>query len=184
MRQTWLRIVVTALLAVSAGGCAAGNGSPGSGPAAATRVGVVDLQKILLETDAGKKAREALTKYTKDRQSVMEFEAKDLKRMEDDLIKQASVLTPAARKDREDHLRRRIMEFQQKEQDMNREIQEKQKEILDTFRDKVEKAVGRVAQQLGLQLVMERGKGGPTVYNEAGLDISARVIEEFNKGVQ
>jgi hypothetical protein len=29
--------------------------------------------------------------------------------------------------------------------------------------------------------VMEKGKGGPTVYSDAALDISNKVIDEFNK---
>jgi hypothetical protein len=33
-------------------------------------------------------------------------------------------------------------------------------------------------------VVMEKGRGGPTVYADASLDISAKVIEEFNKATQ
>jgi hypothetical protein len=29
--------------------------------------------------------------------------------------------------------------------------------------------------------VVEKGKGGPTVYHDTALDISTKVIEEFNK---
>jgi outer membrane protein len=104
-----------------------------------------------------------------------------LKRMEEDLIKQASVLSATAKKDREDHLRRRVMEFQQRANDLNREVQEKQKEVLEDFRDKAERMVGKIAQQMGLTMVMEKGRGAPTVYSDSSLDISAKVIEEFNK---
>ncbi|HZS11462.1 MAG TPA: OmpH family outer membrane protein [Nitrospirales bacterium] len=168
---------------LTAAGCAGATGGGGGGTAG-TRVAVVDLQKVLLETESGKKARESLNSFMKNRQAIMELEEKDLKRMEDDMIKQASVLTPSARKEREDQLRRRLMEFQQKGQEMNREIQDKQKEVLDGFRDRAEKVVAKVAQQQGVQVVVERGRGGPTVYNEAALDLTARVIEEFNKGGQ
>ena len=102
--------------------------------------------------------------------------------MEDDLIKQASVLSANAKKDREDVLRRRVVEFQQRATDMNREVQEKQKEVLESFREQAERVVAKVAQQLGLTIVMEKGRGGATVYSDDALDISARVIEEFNKG--
>ena len=178
MRFALYMVGAIALLTVA--GCA----GAAAGGATGTRVAVVDLQKLLLETEAGKKARESLNSFMKNRQAVMELEEKELKRMEDDMIKQASVLTPTARKEREDQLRRRVMEFQQKGQEMNREIQEKQKEVLDGFRDRAEKVVAKVAQQQGVQVVVERGRGGPTVYNEAALDLTTRVIEEFNKGGQ
>ncbi len=153
-------------------------------PSTGLRMGVVDLQKVLVETEAGKKARESLSTFMKNRQAVVELEEKELKRMEEDLVKQASVLSAAAKKDREDQLRRRVMEFQQRANDLNREVQEKQKEVLEDFRERAERVVGRVAQQLGLAVVMEKGRGGPTVYADTSLDISAKVIEEFNKATQ
>jgi outer membrane protein len=145
------------------------------------QVGVVDLQRVLLDTDSGKRARDVLSNFMKNRQAVIELEEKELKRMEDDLVKQASVLSAGGRKDREDLLRRRIAEFQQRANEMNREVQDKQKEVLEGFREKAERIVAKVAQQLGLLVVMEKGKGGPTVYSDAALDISNRVIDEFNK---
>ena len=158
------------------GGCATASSTPAS-----ARLGVVDSQKVLNETDAGKKAMGSLNSFMKNRQSLIELEEKELKRMEDDLIKQASVLSANAKKDREEQLRRRAMEFQQKVGELNREVQEKQKEVLEAFREKVEKVVAKVAQQMGLLVVIEKGRGGSTVYNDSSLDLSARVIEEFGK---
>ena len=66
------------------------------------QVGVVDLQRVLLDTDSGKRARDVLSNFMKNRQAVIELEEKELKRMEDDLVKQASVLSAGGRKDRED----------------------------------------------------------------------------------
>lgn len=147
------------------------------------RIGVIDPQRILEETDAGKRAKESLTNFMKNRQSLIELEEKELKRMEEDLVKQASILSAAARREREEQFRRRAIEFQQKANELNREIQEKQKEVLESFREKVERVVAKVAQQMGLMVVMEKGRGGPTVYNDSSLDISPQVIEEFNRTV-
>jgi len=165
---------MTAFLLV--GGCAGGPSAPAS-----VRLGVVDSQKVLNETDAGKKALASLNSFMKNRQSLVELEEKELKRMEDDLIKQASVLSANAKKEREDQLRRRAMEFQQKVNEMNREVQEKQKEVLEAFREKMEKVVARVAQQMGLLVVIDKGRAGSTVYSDSSLDLSAKVIEEFGK---
>lgn len=145
------------------------------------QIGVVDLQRVLLDTEAGRRARDVLSNFMKNRQAVIELEEKELKRMEEDLIKQASVLSAGGRKDREELLRRRVAEFQQRANEMNREVQDKQKEVLEGFREKAERVVSKVAQQLGLVVVVEKGKGGPTVYHDAALDISTKVIEEFNK---
>ena len=171
---SWVAAMAVLLLV---GGCAATSSAPGS-----VRLGVVDSQKVLNETEAGKKVMGSLNTFMKNRQSLIELEEKELKRMEDDLVKQTSVLSANAKKEREDQLRRRAMEFQQKVNELNREVQDKQKELDEGFRDKVEKVVAKVAQQFGLLVVIEKGRSGLTVYNDSSLDISARVIEEFNKG--
>ena len=161
------------LLVVSA--CAAG------GAKVEGKVGVVDSARILNETNTGKKAKEFLSGFSKNRQAVIEMDEKELRRMEEDFGRQASVLSPTAKREREEQFRRRVAEYQQKAGEMNREVQEKQKDVLEGFREKVELIVGKVSKRLGLQVVMEKGKGGPTLYSEAGLDISSQVIDEFNR---
>ena len=64
---------------------------------------------------------------------------------------------------------------------LNREVQDKQKDVMDGFRDKLEAVVGKVAKRLGLQIVVDSSKGGATLYREDRLDISNQVIEEFNR---
>lgn len=165
--------LLLALLAVA--GCAAG------GAKIEGKVGVVDPARVLSETIAGKKAKDSLSAFSKNRQALIEIEEKELRRMEEDFGRQASVLSPTAKREREEQFRRRMAEYQQKAGEMNREVQEKQKDVLEAFREKVELVVGKVSKRLGLQVVMDKGKGGPTLYSEDGLDITSQVIEEFNR---
>ena len=162
-----------ALLVVS--GCAAG------GAKVEGKIGVVDPSRVLSETNAGKKAKESLGAFSKNRQVLIEIDEKELRRMEEDFGRQASVLSPTAKKEREDQFRRRVAEYQQKAGELNREVQEKQKDVLEGFREKVGFVVGKISKRLGLQVVMDKGKGGPTLYSDEGLDITGQVIEEFNR---
>jgi outer membrane protein len=165
--------LLIALLAVS--GCAA------AGAKVEGKVGVVDPARVLSETNTGKKAKDSLSVFSKNRQALIEMDEKELRRMEEDFGRQASVLSPTAKREREEQFRRRVAEYQQKAGDMNREVQEKQKDVLEGFREKVGLVVGKVAKRLGLQVVIEKGKGGPTLYSEEGLDITGQVIDEFNR---
>ncbi|SLM46193.1 putative Outer membrane chaperone Skp [Nitrospira japonica] len=145
------------------------------------RIGLVDPTRLLNDSNAGKKAKDTLTTFSKSRQALIEMDEKELRRMEEDFVKQASVLSPAAKGEREQVFRRRMAEYQQKAGELNREVQEKQKDVLDGFRDKVEIVVGKVAKRHGLQVVIDKGKGGPAIYGEPELDITNEVIEEFNR---
>lgn len=162
-----------ALLAVS--GCATGQVKFEG------KIGVVDSARLLNETNIGKKAKDTLNVFSKNRQALIEMDEKELRRMEEDFGRQASVLSPTAKREREEQFRRRVAEYQQKAGDMNREVQEKQKDVLEGFREKVGIIVGKVSKRLGLQVVIDKGKGGPTLYNEEGLDVTGQVIDEFNR---
>lgn len=174
-----LRTFVSAVCLVM--GLAAVTGCAGSGTKVEGKVGVVDPARVLSETNAGKKAKESLSAFSKNRQALMEMEEKELRRMEEDFARQASVLSPTAKREREEQFRRRMAEYQQKAGELNREVQEKQKDVLEGFREKVELIVGKVSKRLGLQVVIDKGKGGPTLYSEEGLDITGQVIDEFNR---
>lgn len=174
-RFEWLRLPVIVGMAAVLGGCA------GAGVKVEGKIGVIDPPRILNETNAGKKAKDSLSAFSKNRQALMELDERELRRMEEDFVKQASVLSPTAKREREEQFRRRMQEYQQKVTELNREVQEKQKDVLEGFREKVEAVVAKVAKRLGLQIVVDKSKGGPTIFHEDGLDISGQVIEEFNR---
>lgn len=165
--------LLVALLAVS--GCAAGVAKVEG------KIGVVDAARVLNETNVGKKAKDSLTIFSKNRQALIEMDEKELRRMEEDFGRQASILSPTAKREREEQFRRRVTEYQQKANDMNREVQEKQKDVLEGFREKVGIMVGNVSKRFGLQVVIDKGKGGATLYSDEGLDITGQVIDEFNR---
>ncbi len=172
-RLGWLSGVLG--LVLFAGGCAS------SGAKLESKVGVINAQRLLNETSAGKRAKDILASFSKNRQALMESEERDLRRMEEDFARQASILSPTAKREREEQFRRRMQEYQQKAAELNREVQEKQKDGLEGFRDKVEAVVAKVAKGLGVQVVVDKSKGGATIYHEDGLDISNQVIEAFNR---
>ncbi len=109
------------------------------------------------------------------------MDEKELSRMEEDFGRHASILSPTAILELEVQFRRRVTEYQQKANDMNREVQEKQKDVLEGFREKVGLMVGNVSKRLGLQVVIDKGKGGPTLFSDEDLDITGQVIDEFNR---
>lgn len=172
-RLSWMFGVLGIVLLL--GGCS----SPGA--KIESKIGVINAQRLLSETNVGKRAKDILASFSKNRQALMESEERELRRMEEDFARQASILSPAAKREREEQFRRRMQEYQQKAGELNREVQEKQKDVLEGFRDKVEMVVAKVAKGLGVQVVVDKSKGGATIYHEDGLDITNQVIETFNR---
>jgi len=158
-----------------------GQGCAKSGVKINGNIGVIDAQRLLDDTNAGKKAKDSMVTYSKNRQALIELEAKELRRMQEDAERQRSILSPEAFRERGEQFQRRMQEYQQKAAELNREVQEKQKDVLDGFREKMETVASKVAKRLGLQVVLDKSKGGPTVYSEDAIDLTSEMIEEFNR---
>jgi len=99
-RAFWAAL--TAVL-LATGGC----GAAGTVPSG-SRIGVVEFQKVFNETTTGKKNLETLNAFIKNREALIELEEKELKRMQEDFAKQASVLSDSAKREREEQFRREV----------------------------------------------------------------------------
>ena len=172
---TILLLVVTgcATPASESGGISVSERPVGSGVA----IGVVDTQWLLKESKLGRQVNETLNQFMKDRQALLELEQQELRNLENELVRQGSVLSPSAKQQKEEQLRQRMLDYQQKAGNMSREFQVKQAELLDEFREQVDLVVKQIAQQRGLELVVEKGKNTSTRYYDASMDFSSNVLE-------
>jgi len=166
-----LGVVLAALLAVAA-------------PAwAETKIGVVEPQKVLDGTKAGKKIKDSLQDYVKARQKVIDMEEEDLKKMEEELVKQGAVLSPDAKKDKEEKFRQKMAEYQRKVQQLNQEVQAKKKETLDEFNKSLEQVLRGIADREKISLIVEKGDSGAgalVIYSHPSLDLTDRVIKDLD----
>ncbi len=144
-------------------------------------VGVVDPQRVLAETVKGQRLSDALNAFMKDRQTLVELEQKELRKVESELMAQSTVLSQEARDRKEEQFREKMAGYQQKVADLNREVQEKQRVLQHEFRLQVQKVVTEVADQRGLGLVLEYGANSGTLFYQAGLDISTDVIQALDR---
>jgi outer membrane protein len=67
-----------------------------------TRIAVVDLNKALNESDAGKDAVSMLEDMVKTKQVTINEKGEQIKKIEEELAKQSSILTPEAIKEKKD----------------------------------------------------------------------------------
>jgi outer membrane protein len=162
-------------------GFAWGCTSVGSQKTSDLQIGVVDPQRILQETVKGQRLSDTLNAFMKDRQTLVELEQKELRKLESELMAQSSVLSQQARERKEEQFREKMSGYQQKVADLNREVQEKQRELQNEFRRQVQKVVSGIADGRGLDLVLEQGVSSGTLFYRPALDISTDVIQAMNQ---
>src|SRR5207244_11883321 len=79
--------------------------------AADLSIGVIEPQKVLDATKAGKRIKDALADYVNTRQRLIESEEQDIKAMEEDLVKQGADLSPEAKQEKEGGIRQKLMNY-------------------------------------------------------------------------
>ena len=77
------------------------------------KVGYVDMQRALNETDDGRKAKEKLKKEFDQKQKELDEQQNQLKKEIEDLDKKRSLLTPDKIRDKETELRTKLEKVQQ-----------------------------------------------------------------------
>ncbi|MCY3954911.1 MAG: OmpH family outer membrane protein [Nitrospira sp.] len=182
-----LRVGLSILSSVATG-CAASTSEPAGISVTTERpagsgivIGVVDTQWLLKESKLGRQVNDTLNQFMKDRQTLLELEQQELRNLENELLRQGSVLSPSAKQQKEEQLRQRMLDYQQKAGNMSREFQTKQAELLDEFREQVDMVVEQIAQERGLRLVVEKGKNTSTRYYDKSMDFSSTVLEILDR---
>ncbi len=153
-------------------------------PAAAAelKVAYVDAQKVLDNSKAGKRTKATIEEYVKSRQKIIDLEEEELKRMDSELAKQAAVLSPEARREKEEVLKRKFAEYQKRAADLRGEVDNKKIEVLKEFNQGLEETVKKVAEKDGYIMIFDKNPmGGPLIYAKENLDITDKVVAEYDK---
>lgn len=150
--------------------------------AADFKLAYIDAQKILDNSKAGKRTKTTIEEYVKSRQKIIDLEEEELKRMDSELARQAAVLSPDAKREKEETLKRKFADYQKKTADLRGEVDNKKLEVIREFNQGLEEAVKKVAEREGYAIVLDKNPlGGPLIYAKESLDITDKVATEYDK---
>jgi len=167
MRKSMLMVVV-ALLAVTTVAWAE------------TKIGVVDVQRVIDDSEKGQQARELLKQKFEHEKTALEKEGKEIALLKEDFDKQSAVLAPEKRAEREQELRQRIKDFNRLKKDKQDSFNAQQMEVLRQVMAKVMEVVQTVAKENGYTAVLD-ATNGPVLYAGEGVDITDLIIQRFNQ---
>ena len=146
--------------------------------AAQSKVGVINLQKAVLESAEIKAASAAMEARYKPRVARIDQLNKDIAGISDNLQKNAGKLTPQAEASLNTDGQRKQREAQRLQEDLQSDVDRERNEILGKASTKMQEVVKQVAEAKGLDLVVDVPYA---VYFKAALDITNDVIAAYDK---
>ncbi len=145
----------------------------------ATRIGYVDLQRILARSQAGVQAREQLEKEKVGMQKQLDGHKVELDKLRDELEKKGQLLSADARRDKQDQLERKLRDAQRLAGDLEKELQRKEQNMGAKILRELEGIFTRVGKEKGYVLIIERRQAG-IVYGAPDADVTEEVIKAFD----
>src|SRR5262245_26143796 len=146
--------------------------------AAQTKVGIINLQKAVIESAEIKAASAAMEARYKPRVAQIDALNKDIAAISDNLQKNAGKLTPQAEADLNAQGTRKQRDAQRLQEDLQGEVDRERNDILGKASARMQDTVKQVAEAKGLDLVVDVPYA---VYFKAAMDITPEVIAAYDK---
>lgn len=165
----------TVFVAIVAAALAAAGPAPGG----EIKIAVIDVNRILNESEAGKAARTKMEARYEELKKKIEGVSEDARKIKEELDKQKILLGKEKLKEREDALAAKVAELRTLTQESEREMQARQGEVTRDVLKLIEGKIDKVVEEEKIELLLDRSSG--VVHSDPSLDITAKVLERVNK---
>ncbi|UCH53521.1 MAG: OmpH family outer membrane protein [Pseudomonadota bacterium] len=143
------------------------------------RVGIVDMRMVLVESQSGKRAKDEIEKFVKQKQDQIAKEEQQLKSLNEAYEKEQLLLTEEQRKKKQDELQQKFGALQKMSQDAQRELQQKDNEAKRKMIVEIRPIVEEIAKAEKVKIVYERSEQS-VLYVEEAVDLTAKVLQAYD----
>jgi outer membrane protein len=144
------------------------------------RVAVIDVQKVLSQSSAGKAAYEKLKKLQDERIEKAKAMDDELKKLDADIATKRISLSEEKLAEMQKQLSDKKIAMQRYAQDADREIGEARDRELQALEAKIKPVIDSIGKEMGLAAIFNKFESG-LVYASDAIDITDTVIKKFNE---
>jgi outer membrane protein len=145
------------------------------------KIGVIDVERILEESSAGKVVIEALKKLRDEKSSELKARKDALDELNRRYSESRLTLAEDKLAEMEKQLEDMAIEFQRAQDDAQRDMQKRQGEAFGQIETRVLPIIDQVGKELGFTLLFNKYQSGLLFADEA-IDITDVVIQRFDQG--
>jgi outer membrane protein len=143
------------------------------------KIGYVDLQRVIRDSQAGKSAKAAFEKEFQDKRRIIEQRTAELNRMKQDFISKAPVMDENARKQKAEELDKMEKDLNRTRDDFRDELQKRDFELTQRILTELESVVQQIGDSGGYTLIVEKTEGG-VIYASKDADLTDKIIQAYD----
>ncbi len=146
---------------------------------APARLAVIDVQRVLASSAAGKNASERLKKMQEDRVAKAKQMDDEMQKLDADINNKKLSLSEEKLAEMTKQLSDRKIAAQRFQQDAEREMGEARDRALMELEGKIKPVIDQIGKEMGLAVIFNKFESG-LVYASEAIDITDTVIKRFN----
>ncbi|KYG65750.1 hypothetical protein AZI86_01350 [Bdellovibrio bacteriovorus] len=143
------------------------------------KIAIVDMQKVVQSSSAGKKAKATLEEEFNKKKKELEKKEAELKKMNDDIEKKKAVMSEDALQKRHQEFQGEMMKYRELVNKSQGEIQKRQSELAAPIMEKISKVLDRMMKEKAYDLILENNPG--ILRSVSSMNISDEVLKEIEK---
>ena len=145
----------------------------------AQKIALIDMEYILENIPAYKKANEELEKLSIQYQKIIEAKAKEAESVYNSYQTSANSLSATQRTQKEEAIiakEKEVVELRQKYFGNEGEMRQKEDEWIGPIQNRIYEAVKQISQRKGYEIVFDRASANSMIYASPSIDISNEVL--------
>jgi outer membrane protein len=149
----------------------------------APKIGYIDLQRVMVESEKGKEAKKGLSEEFEKLKKNLAQKQDELQKMKDALEKQTTTMTPEARNDKEKQYQAKVKDYQRLQTDYEAELRQKDQEFTQRILKELEEVVKGLGESEKYTFILERGQAG-ILFAAPTVDVTDKIISLYNESTK
>jgi len=143
------------------------------------KIGVVNFQKILEKSDAGKKATAEINKRGKEMEASLKAKGEEIDATKKKLEREALVMSKEMREQKEREIRININDFKTLKNKYMADFKQHEARLVRDIQKEVLEIVTEMGKKEGFLVIFEKREAG-VLYSPDSIDITDRLIQKYN----
>ncbi len=149
--------------------------------ASAVRVGIINIQRAIIECNEGKKAAEELTKRFTPKRAELERKQKEIEELQGQLEKGKNTLADDKRAELIRDIERKTKDFNRDNDDATQDFQQAESQLINTIGQKVMRVVDEYSRRNGYDVILDVSNPQSNVlWATNRLDVTDEIIGAYN----
>lgn len=148
---------------------------------AADKIGVVNSQDVVMNSEAGKRAMNELQGKADAKQRELTRQSDDLKKMDENFRKQSVTLSAEAKAKMQGEMEAKFKKMMDDQNNFNQQMAQEQTKVLEPLMKVFDQVVAEYAKKNGFSLIVERRA---VLFVGGGMDVTTDITKDFESAAR